>query len=981
MNKLFKGLTGITLGLALCFGFSFSLSEKPANIVKADNTASHTLSGKGNISASDSFPFNITYGGTFSWNSPQLRFTSTDGVVTFAGNDDVEEIKSIDIGCSSSGYAPAGTASTGYTCSVSSSTVKITGSGSSTVVWTLGAAGRLKTYSISYVKKGSAASTYKVTYNLNGGTGGTIVDSTQYENGATVTVLGIGEVTKENCTFVDWSDGTNHYDEGDTFTINSNVTLTAQWQYKPYEDDTTNSIVTWDLTVPTYVSSSTSQMNWTSPKAEFVASKGSASTNTNNYCPPSYQTTRFYKNSYMTFNPSEGYQINKLVITAGSVNYASALTNSEWNNATASVENSVVTVVPTDKKVSFEARVGDTVGVNLIKVYYGVATNEPSVSLSPDAVSFKTTETDGVTVTATADNIEEPTFYWSTEDSNISLENINSATVTIKPNTNVAGTATVYVTVGGVEPAITESVAVTISIPGPGEVPETAYTAEQATAAITNSESDIPNVYVKGTISYLEAFDSKNGEITYYVSEDGTRNSEFKIYKGKNLNNQKFSSLNDLSVGDTVIVYGTISKTYINLNAGNVIVSYTPAPCVHEIVLTPAIVTVAPNDSGNVVDLFDSIVINQDDGVNNTANDIEWASSDDNIVLISSGQYLVDGSHKQAVTISASIDGKVYGAAEIRIVDPNQPYISYESPIIAVKVSEIVIGDEVIFVNEAAGKEFTGMSGYNYGTASNYDTNFAGTYVLTIEEGNAEGSFAFKTVDNDYISWASGNTLTVIDEINDHSSWTIDPNFNGGESGWKFRNVSDENRRLSYNHGSPRFACYDNDGQHNIEIYKKTGGGNGTIDLDDTILNLVRSHMSVYQDNNGDDQYGIDVCDYNGATLDKTSWDAMGDDFTSSIIETYKLNYAAANIAGNDVEKFLSAYDYVVAKYGEDYDFLGRIATGKVSASYTNKFNRSGMAEFLDNSDNGIIILLIISTLGAGALSAFYLVRKRKRAQ
>ena len=38
MNKLFKGLTGITLGLALCFGFSFSAGDKTASMAKADNT-------------------------------------------------------------------------------------------------------------------------------------------------------------------------------------------------------------------------------------------------------------------------------------------------------------------------------------------------------------------------------------------------------------------------------------------------------------------------------------------------------------------------------------------------------------------------------------------------------------------------------------------------------------------------------------------------------------------------------------------------------------------------------------------------------------------------------------------------------------------------------------------------------------------------------------------------------------------------------
>ena len=56
-------------------------------------------------------------------------------------------------------------------------------------------------------------------------------DSTQYNAGDTVTVKFSDVGNRDYYTFAGWSDGTNSYTSGgtNTFTINSNVTLIAQW--------------------------------------------------------------------------------------------------------------------------------------------------------------------------------------------------------------------------------------------------------------------------------------------------------------------------------------------------------------------------------------------------------------------------------------------------------------------------------------------------------------------------------------------------------------------------------------------------------------------------------------------------------------------------------------------------------------------------------------------------------------------------------
>ena len=87
----------------------------------------------------------------------------------------------------------------------------------------------------SHVAKWVPFNGYSVTYSGNGNAGGTApTDSTSYNPGATVTVLGnTGTLTRTGYTFASWNTragggGTTHAPNA-TFTINANPTLYAQW--------------------------------------------------------------------------------------------------------------------------------------------------------------------------------------------------------------------------------------------------------------------------------------------------------------------------------------------------------------------------------------------------------------------------------------------------------------------------------------------------------------------------------------------------------------------------------------------------------------------------------------------------------------------------------------------------------------------------------------------------------------------------------
>ena len=144
------------------------------------------------------------------------------------------------------------------------------------------------------------------------------------------------------------------------------------------------------------------------------------------------------------------------------------------------------------------------------------------------------------------------------------------------------------------------------------------------------------------------------------------------------------------------------------------------------------------------------------------------------------------------------------------------------------KVISFEIGDVVIFVNETSSKEMSDInliSSNTCGIASSYTTNPVGTYPLTIEAGNNETGYSFKTSDNKYLSWSSGNTLIKSETKNDASSWTIHSNTDGN---FKFANIGTAERIMQYNTSSPRWACYTS-GQTAFQIYKQASSATGYI--------------------------------------------------------------------------------------------------------------------------------------------------------
>lgn len=80
-------------------------------------------------------------------------------------------------------------------------------------------------------------------------------------------------------------------------------------------------------------------------------------------------------------------------------------------------------------------------------------------------------------------------------------------------------------------------------------------------AASLASDAESPNVYIKGKISSIkEEFGTEFGNATFYISDDGTSNGEFYVYRTLYFGNKKYTGGENIKVGDEVVIYGKVTN-------------------------------------------------------------------------------------------------------------------------------------------------------------------------------------------------------------------------------------------------------------------------------------------------------------------------------------------------------------------------------------------------------------------------------------
>lgn len=140
-------------------------------------------------------------------------------------------------------------------------------------------------------------------------------------------------------------------------------------------------VVDIDLTKDNTTTANENKLEWLGEIVSVMANKGENKTSANNYYPGNGKTsTRFYKNTTLTFTPAPFVVLGEITYEAASDAYASAMASITWTNATAEANGMSVTITPTDGSKPVSAVIGATTGGKSFSINYSLA-NETSLTL------------------------------------------------------------------------------------------------------------------------------------------------------------------------------------------------------------------------------------------------------------------------------------------------------------------------------------------------------------------------------------------------------------------------------------------------------------------------------------------------------------------------------------------------------------------------------------------------------------------------
>ena len=314
---------------------------------------------------------------------------------------------------------------------------------------------------------------------------------------------------------------------------------------------------------------STSQQVWEQNGVVLTNNKAKSTSNVADYAKPA----RFYKNSQLIVECELG-NIEKIVFDCNNASYATDLSKAITAlNPVVNADKVTVVLDGTSNTFEIAQLSGGQVRMDALTVSY--------------ATEGEDEEKPVVTSIALTESSEVQTSYWEGDFFNYAglvvtatFEDNTTADVTAdvvwscSPSDLTADTKAVEVT--ATYEGVSASKTYEVTVNTIANTPETAYTVEEAVDIIDAGNGLSVWVYVKGIVSKVESFDAKYGQITYWISSDGTQESQqFECYGGLNIDGAKFESIEDVQVGTSLIVYGQMKKykdTY-EFNYKNEIVS------------------------------------------------------------------------------------------------------------------------------------------------------------------------------------------------------------------------------------------------------------------------------------------------------------------------------------------------------------------------------------------------------------------------
>ena len=654
----------------------------------------------------------------------------------------------------------------------------------------------------------------------------------------------------------------------------------------------------------------------TSGQVSFAFDKGSNSNAPKYY--NSGKALRMYGGNTMTVSVSDTYLISAITITFGSSDGSNAITTDVGTFSTSSWSGSATSIVFT---------IGGTTGnrrFSSVAVTYAQNTN-PTVNLDKSTVSLGTNNTTGVVVTATTKNLTNPTFAWTTNDSNVSLENTNTSAVTIKPNASASGTATVTCTATAGNKSASNSVSVKIF--------HQPYTVAEARAAIDANEN-LEDVLTSGIICQIDSYNSTYHSLTYWISDDGTTTNPLQIYSGKGLNSADFTGTSDLAIGAQVTICGTLKKYNSNYEYDkNNYQTYYLVKTITSISISGAMTKTLYSDgsqwnpSGLVVTAHynDNTTGDITSGVTWSYNPATPTLGVTSVIATASFEGFTASSTAQAVTVATT---------------PYTNGLPYKMYLVNTQLS--------------ATYYFTGAMGtgsQQYYGASSTDKSDAVDVYFENHQGGGQNIY--------FNSGSTKNYLYVSKSIVDS---TTHYNFSFGTSvpsiGWGYNGTC-----ITYELDDDyfTFATYG--------TYTTFGASHASYNTNYFVQFILSD--AVTAETFAEDFLDKMTCDATGASAPTfasgytwADFEVMFSQLPSS--EQQALQNASASESGTTVQKAMARYDYVVAKYSFA-NFINR--------QISNSANK--MMGIIDNN-RVVIITAVMALLITTTFAAIHMLKKRK---
>jgi|GEM_PF-3136470 len=290
---------------------------------------------------------------------------------------------------------------------------------------------------------------------------------------------------------------------------------------------------------------------------------------------PSNVTVTSFSAKFGGFNGTEGnvtLKVGDTSVGTGSLNASNDVTVTSKSSAVGSVLTVTVTNISKGVKaynISYTYTEGGTVKTP-IATLNGITPTTVNVGEKAEFTldaTFASTDASDYEVVWTSDNPD----VLDVADGNALYE------------AKAIGTANVTVSVEPVDDdtytAVSETYTVRVIDPNANDGSlEHPYTVSEALAAI-DADEGVKGVYAKGIVSEIVTpFNSQFGNITYNISADGsTTSDQLQAYRGFGLNGAEFTSADDISVGDKVVIYGNLTKhnTTYEFAQGNYLASIT----------------------------------------------------------------------------------------------------------------------------------------------------------------------------------------------------------------------------------------------------------------------------------------------------------------------------------------------------------------------------------------------------------------------